>query len=675
VTRSDRDAPSSTKERPWLGNLNIRIAGIVFWGQVFLGVILIALLLLRMEPEVRKLHEERSRFARSQAESALKAHGSSAEVAAALKRIVDGTEIVGLEVQLDGPPVVVGNKPAGAASIAVAEPDSTNPAVTIYMKPWQKELQKRRNNTLLMLGLFLLAFAFILQRILYRTLSRPFGAMVEAAKRYSDGDESARFDDSRKDEFGYLGRFVNKALEASQDKREALELALTQVRESEQELSYQASHDPLTGLRNRRSFERLIKEAIQDAEMRDKEHALCYIDLDEFKIVNDSCGHAAGDDLLRKISALFQEQVRATDIIARLGGDEFGFILHTCSIEKAEEIADKVRRAVKDFRFQWKGRHFSVGASIGVVPILAGCDGVAAVMSAADMACYSAKDQGKNQVFAYSATSKEMAVRRSEMQWASRLTRAIDEKRFVLYCQPIVSVQDTEVSHYEILIRMVGEDGELISPGRFLPSAERYGFITAVDMLVVEEVFTSCSAWLRAQPQASLSINISGKSVGNTELAALLKQRIAEEELHPGQICLEITETSAVGDLDKALSFMSELREAGCSFALDDFGKGLSSLSYLMELDVEYLKIDGSFVVDIASNSVHFAMVEAVQKISSAVGIKTVAEYVENAEIVEALERAGVDFLQGYHVGRPQPIEEMLEQHMGNSLAQDAAQA
>ncbi|MGD2172021.1 MAG: EAL domain-containing protein [Gammaproteobacteria bacterium] len=422
-----------------------------------------------------------------------------------------------------------------------------------------------------------------------------------------------------------------------------------------QQLNYQATHDPLTGLVNRREFEQRLSRVVKSCREDHSEHALCYIDLDQFKVVNDTCGHDAGDELLRQVSALLRDKVRTRDTIARLGGDEFGLLLERCTLNQANRVAEAVRNGVDEFRFSWAGRNFRLGASIGVIPINFSSGTVANVMRSADAACYTAKDAGRNRIHIYSEDSFEMAQRHQEMQRIVELNNAFDEGRFVLYQQPIHSLktdQDDRNRFCEVLVRMVDEAGFPVLPANFLSTAERYNMATQLDTWVVNGVLD----WLASDPGVHCTINLSGMSIANEDFLRFMLDVIEDKGVEASRICLEITETAAIQNLSKASRFIDELRELGCCFALDDFGSGLSSFAYLKNLPVDFLKIDGFFVRDMIEDRINYELVKSINDVGQVMGKRTIAEFVENTATLEALRDIGVDYAQGYDIAKPKPI-------------------
>ena len=423
-----------------------------------------------------------------------------------------------------------------------------------------------------------------------------------------------------------------------------------------QQLNYQASHDPLTGLVNRREFELRLSRVVKLCREDNSEHALCYIDLDQFKVVNDTCGHDAGDELLRQIGALLKDKVRNRDTIARLGGDEFGLLLERCTMNQANRVAESVREAIDRFRFMWAGRNFRLGASIGVIPINFSSGNIANVMRSADAACYTAKDAGRNRIHVYSEDSFEVAQRHQEMQRIVELNHAFDEDRFVLYQQPILPLDPATSGqgHFcEVLVRMLDEDGFPVLPANFLPTAERYNLATQLDTWVVSRALD----WLVSDPEIRCTINLSGMSVADESFLRFMLDVIDDKQVDAGRICLEITETAAIQNLSKANHFIELLRDRGCFFALDDFGSGLSSFAYLKTLPVDYLKIDGFFVRDMVEDRIDYELVKSINDIGHVMGKKTIAEFVENDATLDALREIGVDYAQGFSIAMPKPIK------------------
>jgi diguanylate cyclase (GGDEF)-like protein/PAS domain S-box-containing protein len=433
---------------------------------------------------------------------------------------------------------------------------------------------------------------------------------------------------------------------------------VSQERKLNRQLSYQASHDVLTGLYNRHKFEEQVELALMNVDVEDRHHALCYIDLDQFKIVNDTCGHVAGDELLRQLSEILKCCIREGDILARLGGDEFGLLLENCSLKKATQVAEKLRQSVKDFRFIWDDKTFEIGASVGVVGINRGYMDLSAILASADMACYAAKDMGRNRVHVYEPSDEMLAERHGQMHWAGRITRALEENRMVLFEQPVVSIKDgvEAGNHCEVLLRMRDEDNDMIGPDAFIPAAERYNLMPTVDRWMISQVFkllgrTSCTGVDKV-----VAINLSGTSLADEGLLGFVLNEAESLQVDLAHVCFEITETAAISNLSKATHFINGLRSKGCRFSLDDFGSGLSSFSYLKNLPVDYIKIDGSFVVDMLDDPIDRVMVEAIVEVGHVMGVQVIAEWVENEATLLLLKGMGVDYAQGYHLGRPKEV-------------------
>jgi diguanylate cyclase (GGDEF)-like protein/PAS domain S-box-containing protein len=435
---------------------------------------------------------------------------------------------------------------------------------------------------------------------------------------------------------------------------------VTEARRAAHQLSYQASHDALTGLVNRREFERRL-ERILATGLPEESHAVVYLDLDQFKVVNDTCGHVAGDELLRQVGAVLVSQVRRRDTLARLGGDEFGVLLEHCQQGQALRIAHQMREAVQDLRFVWQDRGFTIGASIGLVPIGPGVDTVATVFRAADDACYAAKEQGRNRVHLYEPDDHELAQRHGEMQWVPRIQEALAESRFTLFYQPIIALGEGGRAHGEVLLRLLDHNGDLIPPSAFIPAAERYNQMPAIDRWVIRSVFAALRGPDTVMPSGTVAINLSGQSLSDRQFLEFVEQQIEVCAVVLERICFEITETAAISNLSLAKRFFSALKPRGCRFALDDFGSGLSSFAYLKTLSIDFLKIDGGFVKDMMRDPIDHAMVEAIHRIGHVMGLQTIAESVEDERILARLKTIGVNYAQGYAVGRPRPLRKLAQ--------------
>jgi len=438
---------------------------------------------------------------------------------------------------------------------------------------------------------------------------------------------------------------------------------ITQERAFAAQLLHQATHDALTGLANRREFEQQVGWAIADQKRSGSAYALLYLDLDQFKVVNDTCGHAAGDELICQVSWAVKQELRSGDVLARLGGDEFGVLLANCPQHAALRAAESIRHRISELRFIWEGKVFSTNASIGVLSLTESLATVGDALSAADQACYLAKDNGRNRVQFYRPDDQVMRARHGEMRWVERLNRAIELDQFALYAQEIRPVGEPaangggETSRFEILIRMIDADGSLIAPMAFIPAAERYGLMPRIDRWVIANACRNLAA-LRERHGLipTCMINLSGASVSDSEMVEFVRTQLQQFDLPRGSIGFELTETAAISNLASASQLMHRLKEIGCLMALDDFGSGMASFAYLRGFPIDYLKIDGEFVKDMTIDAVDYEIVEAIHNVGRVMGIKTVAESVENADILAALLLIGVDFAQGYHVSRPMPM-------------------
>jgi len=438
---------------------------------------------------------------------------------------------------------------------------------------------------------------------------------------------------------------------------------VTEEKRLSDEIFYRARHDELTGLINRYEFENRLRQAADRVRLEQCSSVLFYLDLDQFKIINDTCGHMAGDALLQQVGPLIRSCVRNNDTVARLGGDEFGILLEYCPLETAQRTAEAVRRAIADFRFSWAGRSFALGVSIGIVMFGEDLDPQSLdpqrLMSIADTACYEAKASGRNHIHIADAKKGQVGARRTEMEWMGRLQDALDEDRLLLIWQPIYALANDAGSprHFETLVRMRSPGGDMIAPGKFLPAAERYGLIQSLD----QRVLTLALAWLKSNQQHWpgldwISVNLSGATISRPGDTRRLLDTIATANVNPARLCFEITETAAIGNLRPALDFITDASNLGCRFALDDFGSGVSSFGYLNTLPVDYVKIDGMFVRDMDEDPVHEAMVRSINEIALSMGKSTIAEFVESQIIAERLRELGVDYGQGFALGRPTAI-------------------
>ncbi len=433
---------------------------------------------------------------------------------------------------------------------------------------------------------------------------------------------------------------------------------VTKMRALATQLAYQATHDSLTGLINRMEFDSRVEQAIHSANQSEKVHVLFYIDLDQFKIVNDTCGHHAGDELLRQVTRLLRSGLREADTLARLGGDEFGVLLSGCPLDVGAQIAEKLRALVEEYRFGWEGEVFRIGASIGVVPITNAITGLTELLSTADSACYVAKEGGRNRVHVLKPDDREVLEQHGQMQWMQRIQDALDRDQFSLFAQPIVSVHDGKLLYSEVLLRMIDDVGgpneRLISPGAFMPAAERYHLMPQVDRWVITHALRALARNdCPLGEQAMITINLSGQSMSDLSLCDHVIKELKETGIQPQRICFEITESTVISNMEIAQEFLRILKEKGCKFALDDFGTGLSTFDYLKSLPVDFVKLDGVLVRELDSSRISQAMVHAINYVTHVMGMQSIAEFVENQTILDALKKLKVDYAQGYTIAKP----------------------
>jgi diguanylate cyclase (GGDEF)-like protein/PAS domain S-box-containing protein len=445
---------------------------------------------------------------------------------------------------------------------------------------------------------------------------------------------------------------------------------------SDQHMRYLATHDPLTSLINRREFEHRLQTALARARSQNSQYAVLYLDLDQFKVVNDTCGHSAGDELLRQLSSLLSARVRESDTLARLGGDEFGVLLESCPLENARQLAEELRQAVLDFRFAWKDKSFSIGVSVGLVPITDNSLNLEQVLSAADTACFVAKERGRNRVHVHHASDGALAQHQREMEWVTRIHKAFEESRFRLQYQAIIPLAAAEEGlHCELLLQMQAAEGGLIPPMAFIPAAERYAMMPSIDRWVIEKAFEALDRCKRIGPAVRMcAVNVSVTSLNDEAFLDFVREQFVRFGVSPQTICFELAETAAIANLVQAQRFIRELKALGCRIALDDFGSGMSSFTYLKNLPVDYLKIDGSFVRDMALDPIDRAMVQSINHIGHVMGIRTIAESVEGEAALAHLRQIGVDYAQGYGIAKPAPLEEMETQPPRLSLVRAADQ-
>lgn len=652
--------PSSLKEGVPL-SLPLKIAGLVFWGLAIIGLILVVISINWLEKDLRKHYDNvdyqtyiltRELFEQS-------AHPSKKNLELSLKKIIASTGAIGLKISTNKiRDISVGKTNAELKTKVIYftaitsheqhihKHDST---LKIYQLPIQNALNQKKKYLIIIMLIVLLTFGILLQWVLKKLLSVPIQQMVNAAQAFSLGKEVS-FNDKRNDEFGYLSRFINKALST--------------LTERQEQLSHQATHDKLTGLYNRHEFDTRLNQFIELARTEELHSTLCYMDLDQFKIINDTCGHVAGDELLKQISHTLKSKLRESDFIARLGGDEFAVLFQGCLEDDAVRLATKLLKVVEKFHFTWEGKVFHIGVSIGVASITNNTTSAEDILGLADAACYTAKEKGRNQIHIYQPDDKDLKRKRGEMLWVSQIRHALKNDTFELYQQLIIptNAESPLKKHYEILLRIPDEDGKLISPVKFISAAELYGLMTNIDEWVVK----NCFNWMSKNKSTmkdieQISINLSGQSLSSKPFLNTVIKLLESVEVAHEKICFEITETNAISNYESAIDFIYNLKSLGCKFALDDFGSGMSSFSYLKTLNVDYLKIDGSYVHNIVNNPIDRAMVEAVNKIGHAMNIKTIAEYVEDKEILHMLAEIGVDYAQGYGIDYPSPLDDLLK--------------
>jgi diguanylate cyclase (GGDEF)-like protein len=499
-----------------------------------------------------------------------------------------------------------------------------------------------------------------------RSISQPIRDMTSALKRFVIGSQQVSQGKNSLPEIKSLQTTINQI---SRDMQHVEADMRHRIQDAQAQLRYQARHDALTGLVNRQELERRLQQALQDVKQHRANHVFCYMDLDQFRVINDTCGHLAGDEMLRQISMILSQRIRAEDTFARLGGDEFGLLLSYCQVEKAIEIAAQLRQMVETFRFMHEGRLFQTGISIGIVEITTTLKDVGEITRHADAACYVAKDNGRNQIHLFHPEDDVLLKRHVEMEWVLRINEAIEHNEFVLYCQGIFPLQQKELPpFYEILIRKRDEHGGIIPPAEFLPSAERYHLMTKIDRWVIQHAFMALQPLFKMQSSVTpfiVSINLSGTSLGDAQLLPYIQNCFDTYDISPSHVCFEVTETSAIINIDNTIKLITELQKMGTRFMLDDFGSGMSSFSYLKHLPVNFLKMDGAYVKDITSNKVDLAMAQAIQSVAQSMEIQTIAEYVEDEATLDCLKDMGVAFAQGFYLNRPMPLSEALARHIG----------
>lgn len=516
---------------------------------------------------------------------------------------------------------------------------------TLHIRFSARELNAAFNDSLY-LGIYLAISGMLLIAIasafMGTLLTRRLDKLAEHASLIASGNLDHRIDISGKDEIADLARTLNSMTQ--------------QVSQSFSKMEHMAYHDGLTGLANRHELHKRLNSMLKSAKRHNHQHALLFLDLDQFKVVNDTCGHDAGDALLTSLAEVLASQLRARDTVARLGGDEFGILLENCDDEEALLTAEKIRKAVEQFRFDWHGKSFSVGVSTGVVPITSQSGNLKRILSTADMACYTAKDRGRNTIHLAKENDEAVSLRVDEMNWVPRLHAALEEERLVLFYQEIAPTQSPDERPFiEYLVRLKDLDDKLIVPSVFLTAAERFGLITQIDRRVLRMVLNHLST--AGMPPELAFINLSAKSVMDESFYRYVKREINDSGINPSMICFEITETVAIDNFDAATNFISKIRKLGCKFALDDFGSGMCSFTYLKRLNVDFVKVDGSFVLNMLENSVDESIISAINQIAHDAGFLSIGEFVETESHLERLQEIGLDYVQGYAIHTHEQLE------------------
>jgi len=538
----------------------------------------------------------------------------------------------------------------------------------VYVELSNQTLQNIKQDLIVKIfltAIFGLALSGLLAWKLGRHITKPIQEIAQAVNRIGEGVFSHTIMEDSSGELKTLQKGFNSM---SSSLKHAYDSMQDKINDATSMLRHQAQHDDLTGLINRREFEVRLERCLKSVYEHNAQHIFCFLDLDQFKLVNDTCGHSAGDELLKQVSILLANKMRERDTLARLGGDEFGLLLENCTLTDANQINNALLKVIRDYRFIHDDKIFNIGVSIGVVVINQSFESVSGIIHAADSACYSAKSAGRNQSFLFNPGDVEVVRQRSAVESISDITDEIDDEQFMLYCQPIVPLSSAvvQVQHYEILLRKVDLDGKIILPTTFIPSAERYHLMPNIDRWVIKNVFVAYQKLLEINAEKCnyiFSINLSGTSLGDKSLLSFIQDMFIKYSIPPQSICFEITETAAIVNLKNTILLFSALRKLGCSFALDDFGSGMSSFTYLKNFDVDYLKIDGTFVKEMHINKIDHAMVRSIHSVAEAMNIKTVAEFVENEEILSELKSIGVHYGQGLYLGAPVTVKGLIERY------------
>jgi len=549
----------------------------------------------------------------------------------------------------------------------------TQKVATLYLSVDISEelnhVNKLKRNLITVLLILLIIVVFSIAGLLEWIVSLPLRQLSHASEYLARGKYDIKLPKANQDEVGHLIRAFEHMSTSLNQYKSQVELEIKEHKQTTQELivqrkrlAYQATHDSLTGLLNRREFELRLNAAIDRARDESVIHAVFFIDLDRFKIINDSSGHLAGDELLKQISSLITKHIRNSDSVARLGGDEFAILLEFCPVNIATQTVSTLHKSIQEFTFHWNDKSFNVGASIGIAFITNQTKDLLSVLLEADSACYSAKAAGRNRYYFYENNHTSIQNPNHKADSVNLLMHALKNEKFILYAQVIQAVDSNQYSriHYEMLIRMLGNDNEIILPQHFIPIAERYHLMPQIDRWVIENTLLILENINKASDKSiSFSINLSGVSMSDEHLLPFIREHLLMRNINPKDICFEVTETAAISDIENAKKLISELKSLGCEFALDDFGSGFSSFDYLKNLKMDYLKIDGTFVRNIIHDRIDAAMVSSIHDIGKVLGMKTIAEFVENEEILKVIGDLGIDFVQGYGVGKPMPINKL----------------
>jgi diguanylate cyclase (GGDEF)-like protein len=557
--------------------------------------------------------------------------------------------------------------------------------LAVDISPDITAIQLFKQSFLVALLFLLFALGTVFAILVELIVSRPINKLAIAADNVSKGEYFAQLPNASADEVGHLVKCFKSMRNALQSYKGQVEQEIEGHKTTTKELAQQkerfafhASHDSLTGLINRREFEVRLRSAIDRAQKDGIEHTVCFIDLDRFKIINDSCGHIAGDELLKQTGGFLKKYLRTGDSVARLGGDEFALLLESCPLNLARKVVHNLHDKLQEFLFSWDDQIFKVNASIGVAAVTKHTTTQESVLTAADDACYTAKEKGRNRYHINEPGDNELSSTQRGEGSVSGIIKALEKDQFIIYGQPIVAVNGGtgQGQFYEVLLRMIDDEGQQVLPGKFIPVAERYNLMTKIDRWVIQHALEILDSRKRISPDQSiaLSINLSGSSMSDANILPFICDQVNRLNVNASEICFEITETDAISDLVNAQTLINELKNLGCKFALDDFGSGFSSFAYLKNLTVDYLKIDGLFVRGIVQDPIDLAMVRSIHEIGKVIGIQTIAEFVENEEILVKLRQIGVNYAQGFGIARPAPLVKLLDSAAAGEDTESTAQ-